>query len=571
MRNSKQSIFRPVTTLVLLLLTGLLIGACTPAAQTVVETQIVTEIQTQVVTEIQTQVVEVEVEVTSMPSDEIPEGGTLIFGTNLAAEFPINPVLATNRPAIWLFDTLVELDAATLQPAPSLASSWEVSDDGKVYTFTLREDVFWHDGEPFDADDVVFTFDKFMNDPDSRLASTFRYNVGDESVPMTVEKVDQYTVRFTLPAPSSTFLTNLCCWNGMIPEHLLSGFERMSEATDFNENPVGTGVLIFEELRTQEYVRFTMNKDYWRGRPHLDGFIWLVLPDDDSQVTAMANGEMDVMKNVNSVDIASRLSEIQGVTIYTTLGNFTHALFFNQVRFAPFADQAVREAIAMAIDKPTIMTNVVGAPPADQIFHSGYWGFSPEAKTIPFDRQGAIDALAAAGWTDTDGDGIVDKDGQPLSFVTMAERLIPAEAIQGYLAEVGIDMQLNIVERAVRTEIQGTGEWDAYIGWDSASDPFSALQNTWMSGTWINFNNSEFDALVNAADASTDGAERATLVQDAVTLLTENTPAVWLYYYTTRIAVSDNIGGLLLPGSTADFNNTGVFHHLEDLYMLEPK
>jgi peptide/nickel transport system substrate-binding protein len=570
MHRSKLSPVRSVTTLFALLLAGLLIGACTPSApQTVVETQVVTEIQTQVVTEIQTQVVEVEV--TAMASDEIPEGGTLIFGTNLAAEFPINPVLATNRPAIWLFDTLVELDAATLQPAPSLAASWEVSDDGTVYTFTLRDDVFWHDGEPFDADDVVFTFDAYLNDPDSRLASTFTYDVGGESVPMTVAKIDPYTVEFTLPAPSSTFLTNLCCWNGIVPEHLLSGYERMSDAADFNENPVGTGVLIFEELRTQEYVRFTMNKDYWRGRPPLDGFIWLVLPDDDSQVTAMANGEMDVMKNVNSVDIASRLSEIQGVTIYTTLGNFTHALFFNPVRFEPFADQAVREAIAMAIDRPTIMNNVVGAPPADQIFHSGYWGFSPEAKTIPFDRQGAVDALAAAGWTDTDGDGIVDKDGQALSFVTMTERLVPGEAIQGYLAEVGIDMQLNIVERAVRTEIQGTGEWDAYIGWDSASDPFSALQNTWMSGNWTNYNNADFDALVNAADASTDGAERASLVQDAVTMLTADTPAVWLYYYTTRIAVSDNVRGLLIPGSTADFNNTGVFHHLEDLYMLEPK
>jgi ABC-type transport system substrate-binding protein len=153
----------------------------------------------------------------------------------------------------------------------------------------------------------------------------------------------------------------------------------------------------------------------------------------------------------------------------------------------------------------------------------------------------------------------------------MTERPIPGEAIQGYLAEVGIDMQLNIVERAIRTEIQGTGEWDAYIGWDGASNPFAALQSNWLSDVWSNYDNPDFDALISAADASTDDAERAGLVQDAVTLLTESTPAVWLYYYTTRIAVSDNIGGLLVPGSTADFNNTGVFHHLEDLYMLEPK
>jgi peptide/nickel transport system substrate-binding protein len=551
--------------LALLLVSASILGACTPS--TIVETQVVTVVETQVV-EVE---VEVPVEVTSAPATASNEGGTLIFGTNLAAEFPINPVLSTHRPAMWLFDSLVDLDAATTQPIGNLAESWDVSADGMVYTFHLRDDVKWHDGEDFDADDVIFTMDAFMNDPDSRLASAFVFSVDGESVPMVVTKIDDYTVEMALPTPSSLFLNNLCCWNGMLPEHLLSGFEKMADATEFNENPIGTGVLIFEELRTLEFVRFSMNKDYWRGRPALDAFIWLVLPDDDSQITALSNGEIDIMKNVNSVDVASRISEIPGVTIYTTLGNFTHALFFNPETYPLFQDIRIRDAVAMAIDKPTIMANVVGAPHAEQVFNPGYWGYNPDARVLSYDPEGALALLADAGWTDSDGDGILDQGGETLSFTVMIERLIPGEAIQGYLQAIGIDMQIVVVERAIRREIQGTGEWDAYIGWDGSGVPFSALNSNWISDTWSNYDNPDFDALVIAADAATDDAERAGLVQEAIGILNNDTAAVWLYYFTSRIAVSDNVKGLLVPGSTADLNNTGVLYHLEDLYMVDPK
>ena len=144
------------------------------------------------------------------------------------------------------------------------------------------------------------------------------------------------------------------------------------------------------------------------------------------------------------------------------------------------------------------------------------------------------------------------------------------EALQGYLAAVGIDLQITEVERAVRRELTGSGEWDAYIGWDGSGVPFSAFMYNWVSGKWSNYDNPDLDALVFGADAETDPDVRAAMVQDAVDMLVSDTAAVWLYYYTARIAVSDNIGGLLVPGSTADLNNTGVFYHLEDLYMVNP-
>ena len=561
-----------VTVLAISFLVVLVTACASPDGQIVV-TQEVERIVTRNVEVVVTQ--EVERLITPTPEPEITDGGTLIMGTDLRAEYPLNPILASNRPALWAFDALTEIDADTLLPAPMLAESWTVSDDGLVYSFKLRQDVEWHDGERFDADDVMFTWDRWLNDPNSQWASDFVYPVGEDSVPATITKIDDYTVEVTLPVPSSTFLYDICCWAGIVPEHLLSDFDTMADATEFNENPVGTGVLVFEELQSQDFVRFNFKKDYWRGQPHLDGFIWKVIPDADAEVTALANGEIDVVKNVFTTDMAARIAGISGVTIYDVVGNFTYTFFFNPGTFEPFTDPLVREAMAYALDKPTIIRTVIGpnSPPAEQMLPPQHWGHNPDVDVIGYDPSMARDLLAEAGWQDTDGDGIVDKDGVPFSFEIMTETAIPelSEVIQSYLREVGIGVTLNIVERAVRIELQNSGEWQAYVGFDGAGVPFTAIKGNWTSGNWTNYSNEEVDRLVQVADTTTNLTEQISAVQEIERILTHEVAAIWLFHYTTRIAVSDNIGGLLIPGSTADLNNTGVFWHLEDLYMKEPK
>lgn len=568
-------------TLILFVLLAIGLFGCTQTA----EPEVIREEVTRVVSETQTEVVEVtrvvsevetrvvEVQVTPTPDPNPPQGGTLVFGTSLAAEFPINPIIATHRPGLWVFDPLLEFDPDTLEPSPNLAESWAVSDDGTVYTFTLREDVLWHDGEHFTADDVVFTFDAWLNDPNSIYRSHFVFGQDDEGNDreVEVEKIDDYTVEFTLPEPRASFLSNLTGWHGIAPQHLLEGEDLAT--TDFNQNPVGTGALKFVELQPQEFVRYEMNKDYWRGTPNLDGFIWRVMPDDDAQVTALSNGEIDVMKNVNTTDVAARVNEIPGVTTYRVLGHFTYAFYFNPEQFEPFQDQAVREAIALALDKPTIIEAVIGGdvPPAEQLLNPNHVGYNEDVRVIGYDPEAAVARLEEAGWTDSDGDGILDQNGEPLAFTVMSERADLPDAIQGYLREVGVDMSINIVERAVRRELQESGDWQAYIGWDGNEIPFNALVNNWTTEAWTNYDNPAVDELLIQADLSTDPEEQDRLIQEVEAILTDDVAGIWLHYYVSRFAVSDNIGGLQIPPTPADQNNTGVFYHLEDLYMLEPK
>jgi peptide/nickel transport system substrate-binding protein len=565
------SIGKKQFTLLLILILGGIFAACaqTDGGSTVEVTRVVSETELVEVTrvEVETQIVEV----TSTPGAEpaITEGGTMIFATNLRAEFPINPIITAFRPGIWMFDPLLELDAETLAPGPNLAESWTVSDDGTVYTFVLRQDVTWHDGEPFTADDVVFTANAWLYDENSIYRNNFVFGQDEngEDRLMEVEKIDDYTVQFTLPEPSAGFTTHLTGWHGIAPAHLLEGEDLAT--TSFNENPVGTGPLMFDELRSQEYVRLKFYEGYWRGTPHMEEFIWQIIPDDDAQVTALSNGEIDVIKNVNTVDMAFRIAGIPGVTIHQVLGNFTYAFFFNHARFEPFQEMAVREAMALALDKPAIINGVIGAgvPVAEQLLNPTHWGHNPDVQVLGYDPEGAVAILNEAGWEDSDGDGILDKDGQALAFTVMSEDPVLPEAIQGYLSEIGIDMSINVVERAVRTELQGTGEWDAYIGWDGAGVPEGVLASAWSSGNWINYTNPELDQLVVDADRTTTQEDRAALIQQAEQVLTDDVAAIWLYHYMTRIAVADSIGGLQDPPTPADLNNTGVFYHVEDLYF----
>jgi peptide/nickel transport system substrate-binding protein len=572
-RNLIVSSRKPLILVLVVVLTAILAACTQPEGAAVTQeevTRIVTEVETQVVevTRVETEVVTEIVEVTAVPDDSIPEGGTLIFATNLRAEFPINPIITAFRPGIWMFDPLLELDADTLVPAPNLAESWTISDDGLIYTFVLREDVTWHDGKPFTADDVVYTANAWLHDENSAYRSDFVFGQDEngEDRLMEVEKIEDYVVQFTLPEPSAGFLTNLTGWHGIAPAHLLEGEDLAT--TSFNENPVGTGPLKFVELRSQEYVRLEFYDDYWRGKPYLDEFIWQIIPDDDAQVTALSNGEIDVIKNVNTVDMAFRIAGIPGVTIHQVLGNFTYAFFFNQARFEPFQELAVREAMALALDKPAIVNGVVGAgvPVAEQLLNPNHWGHNPNVQVLSYDPEAAIALLNEAGWTDTDGDGILDKDGQPLAFTVMSEDPVLPEAIQAYLEEVGIDMTISVVERAVRRELQDTGEWDAYIGWDGAGVPEGVLSSYWSTGNWTNYSNPDIDQLVVDADRTTTQEERSSLVQEVEMMLTDDVAAIWLYHFMTRIAVSDSIGGLQNPPTPADLNNTGIFYHIEELF-----
>ena len=500
-----------------------------------------------------------------------PDGGTMVFGSGFGVDL-FNPVITTEecRSCLWIFDSLIEL-APDTSPAPNLAESWEVNDDGTVYTFHLRQDVTWHDGETFDADDVIFTFDTWMNDDASIWREDFILSTDDGDETITLEKIDDYTVQFTLPRFDSQFLNKLTGYAGIVPEHLLAG-QSMSEATAFNQNPVGTGVLIFVEAQSEQFARFTMNKDYWRGQPHLDEFIWAVISDQDAQVIALANQEIDVIKNIYGPDMEQSVLDQGDITIHQLLGNFTRTIFLKQQNAEIFQDKAVREAMAYGFDVESVVNALYGVEGAvaNQMFNPTHWGHNTAARVIAFDQDMARQTLADAGWTDSDSDGIVDQDGQALSFTLIVEppRAADAQAFQDYMSQIGIDVSIQQLERAVWSERRAAGDWDAFLGWDGSGLPENALNNR-RTGGWHGVADSEIDSRLEIMSSSLDQQARIDAAHEIVEIIREEVYTIPYSYFQSKIAVRNNIGGLQLPPTTADFQATGVFFHLEDLFMSD--
>lgn len=504
--------------------------------------------------------------------DDIPEGGTLVFASGFGVD-AFNPVMTMEgcRSCLWIFDSLLEL-GLDMAPAPNLAESWESNDDGTEYTFQLRQDVTWHDGEPFNADDVVFTFNTWLNDPASIFRESFVLGTNDDGSDqvVSIEKIDDYTVRFTLPRFDSQFLNKLAGYALIVPEHLLAG-QTMEAAQSFNQHPIGTGVFIYEESAPDQFARFSMNKNYWRGHPHLDEFIWAVIPDPDAEVIALANGEIDVIKNVGGVDMQQRIESIDGATIYSVLGTFTRTIYFNPETVEAFQDKLVREAVSYGFDREALVNAIYGPEGAVawQMFNPDHWGFNPDARVIEYDPAVAREKLAEAGWADSDGDGIVEKDGKPLTFTVICESTstaVDAQAFQDYMAEIGIGVSIEVQERAVWREHRAAGEWESFLGWDGDAIQELSLNNRGSDG-WHNLSNPRIDELLQVMSSSLDPQERTDAAREIVAISREEAYAIPYYYYQSKIAVRDTILGLQLPPTNADFQATGVFYHLEDLYM----
>lgn len=207
-----------------------------------------------------------------------------------------------------LFGQLVRPSDVDLQPSPDLAESWELSEDGLTYTFHLRSGVTWHNGDPFTADDVKFTFDAILN-PDVNAA--FRRNLG----PLTgCNVIDESTVELTLSQPYAPLLTMLGYNIMMMPKNVLEG-QDLNSPTDFIASPVGTGPYMWKEFVSGDHITLVANTNYWDGAPQIGTCVYKILPDSNTQVAQLRTGEVDLVMIEPSQ--ADALEGVDGVVVNT--------------------------------------------------------------------------------------------------------------------------------------------------------------------------------------------------------------------------------------------------------------
>jgi peptide/nickel transport system substrate-binding protein len=288
-----------------------------------------------------------------------------------------------------------------------------------------------------------------------------------------VTALDSLTVRFDFTERYPYQLMDaVTCYP--LPKHLLAGVkpEDMRSA-DFNKNPVGNGPFKFKSWTPQQSVELVANENFFKGRPHLDGIVWRVIPEWTSVMTQLSNGDLDFATQVPP-SFYPVVQKISRDNVYSKPGRKYVYLAWN-IRDPLFADRNVRRALTMAIDRQGLIDallygqgQVMNSP-----FPSSLWAYDPNVRPIPYDPEGARRLLDQAGWKDADGDGILDKDGKPFRFelLTNADNTLRVDitvAIQSQLKKLGIDAQPRGMEFVVFQQKLQKKDFQASVGgWNS--------------------------------------------------------------------------------------------------------
>ena len=472
----------------------------------------------------------------------------------------MNPLLAEDDvtlPVIALvYEGLIGTDVRTGQPAPTgLADSWDIAPDGVTYTFHLNEDVRWHDGADVTAADVQFSFDALAN-PDTGSSYTQSFLDATESWRV----VDDDTFEVVAREPLYTFLYNLVTW--IVPKHVWEGVPAADWRTDGGSTGadparvVGTGPFKFQEWRQGERVTLVRNDGYHGKAPYLDSYVMTVWPEQTAAVNALLNGEIDaVLLEASEVETVRSTPGLAVATFPTAGFNF-YLTNLDPEKTTLFQDRNVRRALLHALDRESIAENILlgqaeVAQGSQPIVSPAY---APDRLTTryDYDPEQAKILLAEAGWTDADGDGIVDKDGRPFAFeVVYASGSPTSDQQAAYMQDawraIGVDMTPRSLEFPALVDIlTESRDFDIAMlafGWDATFIQDMMFGCAQYEGGFnaVKYCNEEVDAINAEAMRTFDETARRELMIEATDLVNEDLPVAVLHFTNDNIGYSDRL------------------------------
>ncbi len=478
-------------------------------------------------------------------------GDTLIIGSGADA-VTLLPVLASDGTSSdingLVYDGLVRYDK-DLNLEGALAERWDISDDNLTLTFHLRRGVRWHDGAPFTADDVLFTY-QLLVDPKTPTAYAERYRQV-----ASAEVIDAHTFRVRYHKPLAPALVS---WAFPIhPRHLLQGTD--ITRSPLASRPVGTGPYRLVEWQRGERIVLEANPTYFGGAPFIQRVLYRVIPDATTMFLEMQSGGLDFMgltplqyaMQTDTPAFRRRFRKYRYPAFaYTYLG-------YN-LRRPMFQDRRVRQALSYAIDKQEIIDGVLLGlgQIASGPYTPGSWVHNPHVQAYEYNPQKARELLAEAGWRDSDGDGVLDREGRSLAFTIVTnqgndQRVKAGEIIQRRLSEVGVQVKLRVVEWATfLKEFINPGNFDAtLLGWSGGIDP--DVYNVWHSSktapgelNFIGFHNAEADQLLEDGRRTFDQEERKRAYDRFQEILADEQPYTFLYVPESLPVVSARVRGI---------------------------
>jgi peptide/nickel transport system substrate-binding protein len=506
-----------------------------------------------------------------IPKNNQRYGGTLIWGERIKPTI-INPILTTHSVSMSLldiiFNRLVRLDSKG-EIEPDLAESWNISPDGLVYTFYLRKGVRFHDGKECTAFDVKFTYDKIV---EPRIKSPFRssFEIVEE-----FKAPDKYTFQVVLKRSSNTFIYRLL--REIAPKHLLEKVDLQN--CSFNYHPIGTGPFRFKEWRKDDQITLEYNPDYYAGRPYLDKFIVKIYPDLKDVWVALMRSEIDYGIFLEREDYEI-MKEDPAFKTYAFPIDSYYAIFYNPDDVL-LADKRIREAIAYGIDRKALIRRIDGGYglECNGPFYPENLGFNPAAQAFAYNPDKSKELLAQAGWLDTDGDGILERNGEKLELRVLVDtrnntfkRI--AMFIRQQFQEIGIKFKVLLYnnEKEMTPEFLEENKPQAQLKLFGGRSDRDDVRYHWSykdarreDKIWV-YKSEEVTKLFELGETIQDKEKRKQIYQQIHKIVYEDQPACFLYFPYYFYAVS------------ARFQNTDAYFSLnmptytiKDWYITEAK
>jgi len=463
-------------------------------------------------------------------------GGTCVIGVETDADalspFASATVTGSDIHGI-LFQSLARTNPDMATYSPELARSWEFSQDHKSLTFHLRRDVTWHDGVPFTAYDVEFSLPIYK---DKRIAyGAVRWL---DHITGAVA-LDSFTVRFDFDAVYPYQLTDANV-GAPLPKHLLEGIpvEELLHHP-FNRRPLGNGPFELESWTPQQSIVLRAYEGYGDGRPPLDRVVFKIVPDRTSLLAQLKTGGIDLYPKFPP-HAYEELRSTPGLVIDRVPSRSYYYLGWNNAH-PLFADRRVRRALTMAIDRERIVNSLLYG--LGQVIHGPIlpflWAHDPEIPPIPYDPEGAKELLAEAGWEDHDGDGWLDKDGEPFEFTMKTNenndlRKDIVVVVQEMLAKIGIKVHPVTVEWTTFVEQMNRKEFESdCYGWRQGVKV--DLTAIWHSRSLddiynqVSYSNPEVDRLMDEAALELDRGKAKELWSQVQRLIAADAPYTFLF------------------------------------------
>jgi peptide/nickel transport system substrate-binding protein len=552
---------------------------------------------------------------------EVPEDAAVVdaepgnYGGTLVIAQPANPksfnpiTVSDSHTAMMINDvvykSLTEFDNEKQESVPALAKSWESTPDGLHWRFYLRKGVRWSDGEPFTADDVIFTF-QVAFDPKVDASSRSLITQSDGSLP-TYEKVDDYTIALHLKEPNALLVAAMTDFR-IIPKHKWEGAYKagnFNQALLIDTDPkdiVGLGPYRITSFASDQKIEYERNPYYWKidskGQrlPYINRVVMLLVPNFNTTYLKFQNGETDMVYSINpdSVDLLKRDEQKGDYTIYDLGPSFnTVFLVFNQdvekykdqTKLKWFRNVKFRQAVSYAIDREAIVRTVfhgLGVPiygfdsPANKLW------YTDDIPKYPYDPEKAKALLKEIGITDRAGDGVAeDAEGHPIKFSLTTNsnnsvRVNIGTLIKDFLSRVGMDVDFQPIDaNTLLTKMRSTRDFDAVIfGWQvgvppdpvefknvllPTSDLYLAFPNQQVPSTdW----EKELARLIGLCSSTLDLASRQRYYWEAMRIWSENLPEIDLVVAKYFVGAKNRFGNFK-PSPLANY----TYWNIEEIFF----